>query len=386
MIAMLTHYALLNISEEATQNEIDKAYLKLEVKTIEVQNAYLILKDPEKKQNYDDWLKVAPKDGHFFSPSGSASTPRPLQKRLSIYNLRKQSSMPNLKDNQIVSNPIDEVVTDTKEKVDLSVKMLVAAIEQQWEQVELCLTQDAYIESYLTPALCKQLKQPLVYCQYTVLHLAILDKTCDIQLIKRLIEKGANVNSSTRSGITPLHIAAYQGNLEITQFLLEHGALAHKISKEKDTPLHIALEREHLAVALKLIQNPSEPSLPFFHKKSNVNHSNIRINCKKQTPFNIAFSLAIDNHQKTNENAEPKVYFQPNSPGKKLDYWDIVESLLHSPKVKLKENNYEDLKHQAKNKKVLIPDEIMRLCEQKIQETKASKQPLMQKIGSILTR
>jgi ankyrin repeat protein len=42
--------------------------------------------------------------------------------------------------------------------------------------------------------------------------------------MKLLAEKGANINSATDSGMTPLHFAVFSGSKDIAEFLLKHGA------------------------------------------------------------------------------------------------------------------------------------------------------------------
>ena len=65
----------------------------------------------------------------------------------------------------------------------------------------------------------------------------------DIQLLKRLIEKGANVNKVRDDGRTPLYMASERENkLEIIQLLLESGADPNVASSDGATSVHIAAQ------------------------------------------------------------------------------------------------------------------------------------------------
>ena len=44
------------------------------------------------------------------------------------------------------------------------------------------------------------------------------------QIVKLLVERGANVNSTTKTNSTPLRAACFDGHFEIVQFLVERGA------------------------------------------------------------------------------------------------------------------------------------------------------------------
>ena len=44
------------------------------------------------------------------------------------------------------------------------------------------------------------------------------------QIVKLLVEKGASVNSVTKTNSTPLRAACFDGHFEIVKYLVEHGA------------------------------------------------------------------------------------------------------------------------------------------------------------------
>ncbi|MBP7190547.1 MAG: ankyrin repeat domain-containing protein, partial [Rickettsiaceae bacterium] len=72
------------------------------------------------------------------------------------------------------------------------------------------------------------------------LFYAALNK--NIAECKNAIEEGANVNAETNSGETPLHLAAFSGDLGTVQFLYNNGAYIdiNKTDVTRSTPLHLA--------------------------------------------------------------------------------------------------------------------------------------------------
>ena len=64
-----------------------------------------------------------------------------------------------------------------------------------------------------------------------------------LEVVKLLIEKGADFKSPDKDGKTPLHWAAYSGKLEVVKLLIEKGADFKSPDKDGKTPLHWAAEK-----------------------------------------------------------------------------------------------------------------------------------------------
>lgn len=65
-----------------------------------------------------------------------------------------------------------------------------------------------------------------------------------------------------RNGLTPLHLAADIGNVEIAQILLEHGAAVNQLSLDfGDSPLFMASSKGHKNVAELLLQHGADVNL-----------------------------------------------------------------------------------------------------------------------------
>ncbi len=117
----------------------------------------------------------------------------------------------------------------------------------------------------------------------TPLHLAAMysDKP---EVIRILIEKGANLHACDSVGRTPLHLAAGDNqNPEITKTLLENGAKPNARAASGHTPLHHGAEFESINpdVIMLLLKYKADGKLkgadgktPFQSAKGNPNLKN----------------------------------------------------------------------------------------------------------------
>lgn len=79
------------------------------------------------------------------------------------------------------------------------------------------------------------------------LHYAVRGDNFDI--VKYLVEqKGCDVNALDNVNGTPLHDAAYRGNLKIARYLLQHGANAEARNKLNHKAIDDAREKHHTDV------------------------------------------------------------------------------------------------------------------------------------------
>ncbi|KAM6192018.1 protein phosphatase 1 regulatory subunit 12B isoform 2-T2 [Sarcoramphus papa] len=74
----------------------------------------------------------------------------------------------------------------------------------------------------------------------TALHQACIDENLD--MVKFLVENGANVNQQDNEGWTPLHAVASCGYLNIAEYLISHGANVAAVNSEGEVPSDIAEE------------------------------------------------------------------------------------------------------------------------------------------------
>jgi ankyrin repeat protein len=87
--------------------------------------------------------------------------------------------------------------------------------------------------------------------QTTALHQATLNGRAAV--VKLLIERGAKIEAKDQFGATPLHEAAHWGQPEAARELLDRGANVQARDDHGDTPLHIAAHRGCTAVVKLLL-------------------------------------------------------------------------------------------------------------------------------------
>nr|XP_026650154.1 putative ankyrin repeat domain-containing protein 31 isoform X2 [Zonotrichia albicollis] len=92
-----------------------------------------------------------------------------------------------------------------------------------------------------------------------LLHRAVTHQ--DINLVRRIIKAGGNVNAQDDAGLTALHIASVEGFYEIANLLLKAGADVNATQKEQITPLEDAVKEGHYEVANLLLWYGADPLL-----------------------------------------------------------------------------------------------------------------------------
>ncbi len=83
----------------------------------------------------------------------------------------------------------------------------------------------------------------------------------DLKAVKRLIKQGAPVNAQDEAGWTALHMASYEGFLEIAHLLIDVGAQLDLKNKFETTPLHMAASERNLEVVEALIEAGADVTL-----------------------------------------------------------------------------------------------------------------------------
>ncbi|RLW05311.1 hypothetical protein DV515_00005207 [Chloebia gouldiae] len=92
-----------------------------------------------------------------------------------------------------------------------------------------------------------------------LLHRAVIHQ--DINLVRRIIKAGGNINAQDYAGLTALHIASVEGFYGIANVLLKAGADVNATQKEKITPLQDAVKEGHYEVANLLLWYGADPLL-----------------------------------------------------------------------------------------------------------------------------
>jgi uncharacterized protein len=84
----------------------------------------------------------------------------------------------------------------------------------------------------------------------TALHGAVARR--DVEIVKMLLEAGADPNARQEQGFAPLHDAAANGNAALVELLLKHGARADAKTDDGKTAGDMAADRGHKELAEKL--------------------------------------------------------------------------------------------------------------------------------------
>ena len=85
------------------------------------------------------------------------------------------------------------------------------------------------------------------------------------KLVKVALKAGVdpNLEMGNPDGLpgrcTPLHLAAYRGDVAILQLLVSHGAAVDKRDGENHTPLHYAADKSNTLAARKLLKYGADP-------------------------------------------------------------------------------------------------------------------------------
>ncbi|XP_058801035.1 serine/threonine-protein phosphatase 6 regulatory ankyrin repeat subunit A-like isoform X2 [Phymastichus coffea] len=122
------------------------------------------------------------------------------------------------------------------------------------------------IVDYLYAAL--ENKEKNIEDDYGLSYLHIACTRNDVELVKKLLDSGQNVNETIQrnphkfSNYTPLHFAVYYQCYETVQLLIKRGANVNSIDyDESGSPLHLACEVGHADIIDSLLKNGAKAHL-----------------------------------------------------------------------------------------------------------------------------
>ncbi|MDW7682211.1 MAG: ankyrin repeat domain-containing protein, partial [bacterium] len=82
-----------------------------------------------------------------------------------------------------------------------------------------------------------------------------------LQIIKLLVENGADINAKRKFGYTSLMIAIQRNQVEIAKYLIKVGADIHMFTNINDTPLMFAVEKCQTELLQLLIQKGADVNI-----------------------------------------------------------------------------------------------------------------------------
>jgi ankyrin repeat protein len=78
----------------------------------------------------------------------------------------------------------------------------------------------------------------------TPLHACVAISHSD-EIVRMLLDAGADINATQHGGFTPLHSAAFNGSTDVVRLLLERGADRHLKTDDDQTAADLAREKGH---------------------------------------------------------------------------------------------------------------------------------------------
>ena len=94
----------------------------------------------------------------------------------------------------------------------------------------------------------------------SALHVAV--GLGDIDMVRLLLERGADVNFSIEGGVTALHGAVSGGQRELAEFLVENGADVNRVADDGGVPLQMAFDNGYRELFVYLLQKGADINVP----------------------------------------------------------------------------------------------------------------------------
>jgi ankyrin repeat protein len=109
----------------------------------------------------------------------------------------------------------------------------------------------------------------------------------DPNVVKRLIEQGADVNTRDEDLITPLHNAIHYKHAEAAKVLISHGADVNARNVEENTPLYVAVHQEQEEVVRYLLGKVAE-----VNAANKFGYTPLRESCRWGDPAIVELLIA----------------------------------------------------------------------------------------------
>jgi ankyrin repeat protein len=141
----------------------------------------------------------------------------------------------------------------------------------------------------------------------------------NLEIITQLVSHDADVNIQDTSGLTPLDDAIYHGQMETVKYLISNGAEINIKDTTGKTPLHYASIRNQVKISKYLIANGAEVNARDGDGKSSLHYTVIDRNLEL---YRLLISNGADVNTKDNLNRTSLHYAAARG------YLEIVKSLI----------------------------------------------------------
>ncbi len=84
----------------------------------------------------------------------------------------------------------------------------------------------------------------------------------NVESVRALLDRGAEVNARGEAGRTPLHAAVARGDADLVNLLLDRGAEVNARNDYNEAPVYQAASRLDVEVAKLLLANGADPNIP----------------------------------------------------------------------------------------------------------------------------
>ncbi|ALC45738.1 CG6966 [Drosophila busckii] len=163
-----------------------------------------------------------------------------------VFNAARDNNLPQLKA-ALYNKSFPEITALISFKVNGATPLVISCRNGHYDIVEYLLTKcRANVEQVGSVSFDGEPIEdaPPLWCAAAAGHLGI---------VKMLVRRLANVNSTTRTNSTPLRAACFDGHYEIVKYLVHHGADIEVANRHGHTCLMIACYKGHFRIAQYLL-------------------------------------------------------------------------------------------------------------------------------------